>query len=740
MSTHIFGIRHHGPGSARSLRRAMEEMQPDIVLVEGPPDAADVLPLLVHPDMQPPVALLVYRPEQPQQAVFYPFAVFSPEWQALHFALSHQMTARFMDLPQAHMLAAIAAEPPEPAADQPDEIQQDPLRWLAEAAGYSDSERWWEHMVEQRVESSGIFAAILEAITALRQTAPPSAHPLEAQREAYMRQTIRAAEREGFKRIAVVCGAWHAPALAIMPPAGNDAAILKRLPRVKVEATWVPWTYSRLSSLSGYGAGIESPGWYHHLWTAGDQVAVRWLARVAELLRGEGMDTSVAHVIEAVRLAETLASLRGRPLPGLPELNEAVQATLCFGSDMPLRVIHDKLIVGERLGQVPAEAPMVPLQRDLQAEQKRLRLPMDAGQRLLDLDLRQATDLQRSHLLHRLRLLSISWGEIQKVTGKSGTFHELWQISWQPAFSVAVIEAATWGNTVEAAASGCACDAAEKATDLPALTNWLERALLADLADAIGRVMTRLQAEAAIASDVAHLMDALPPLANVLRYGSVRQTDSDLVGQIVDGLVARLCIGLPGACAALDDDAAGEMVARLDRVHGAIMLLQNPQHQTSWYAALQNVANQDESRTSSVHGVVAGRCCRMLLDVGALSPEDAARYMGLALSAANAPAQAGAWIEGFLSGSGLLLLHNDRLWQVLNEWVIGLGEQTFTNLLPLLRRTFAAFPAGERRQMGERVRRSLAAPGPAAAPTTSQDEADIGLDILNQLLGTKSET
>ena len=105
MSIHIFGIRHHGPGCARSLRLALEELQPDIVLVEGPSDARDVLPLLMHQDMQPPVALLVYAPDKPHLAAYYPFTSFSPEWQALTYALSHKLPGRFIDLPQAIQLA-----------------------------------------------------------------------------------------------------------------------------------------------------------------------------------------------------------------------------------------------------------------------------------------------------------------------------------------------------------------------------------------------------------------------------------------------------------------------------------------------------------------------------------------------------------------------------------------------------------------------------------------------------------
>ncbi|KPV49127.1 hypothetical protein SE17_34365, partial [Kouleothrix aurantiaca] len=122
----------------------------------------------------------------------------------------------------------------------------------------------------------------------------------------------------GYERIAVVCGAWHAPALVDLASPKADAALLKGLPKTKLQATWVPWTHGRLAYGSGYGAGIESPGWYEHLWhgmRAGHtstEVATRWLARVARLLREQDFDVSSAHVIEAVRLAEALAALRGR--------------------------------------------------------------------------------------------------------------------------------------------------------------------------------------------------------------------------------------------------------------------------------------------------------------------------------------------------------------------------------------------------------------------------------------------
>lgn len=103
---YLFGIRHHGPGSARSLLRALEQLVPDCIVIEGPPEAEDLLSLLGD-DMRPPVALLGYIPKQPSKAIYFPFAEFSPEWQALRYAKRQNIPVRFMDLPWEHELALL---------------------------------------------------------------------------------------------------------------------------------------------------------------------------------------------------------------------------------------------------------------------------------------------------------------------------------------------------------------------------------------------------------------------------------------------------------------------------------------------------------------------------------------------------------------------------------------------------------------------------------------------------------
>jgi hypothetical protein len=146
------------------------------------------------------------------------------------------------------------------------------------------------------------------------------------------------------------------------------------------------------------------------------------------------------------------------------------------------------------------------------------------------------------------------------------------------------------------------------------------------------------------------------------------------------------------------------------------------------------------------HGLVAGRCCRLLLDAGAMAADEAARRLSLALSTANEPAQAAAWIEGFLKGSGLLLLHDDALWRTLDDWLTALPGEAFTALAPLLRRTFSTFTSPERRQIGERARRGMAGVERAAvsvqtgAEDFDRERAEAVLPLVARLLGIASDS
>lgn len=716
-SIRIFGIRHHGPGSAHSLVRGLEAFQPDAILVEAPPDVDALFPLAAHPEMRPPVALLVYNPKDLQQASFFPFAEFSPEWQAALFAEKNRIPLRCMDLPLTHAFALKAADEREPelmvSSPEDKAFSNDPFRELAALAGYSDPERWWESLLERiRVDDgeAPVFQGILEMMTALREA---KRHPESREtllREAYMRQTLRIAKKEGFEKIAVVCGAWHGPALADPGQfsALTDASLLKGLKKVKTEATWIPWSFDRLSTQSGYRAGIIAPAWYRLLFRhyqglsvgvtgshADTAITSEFLSHAARLLRANDIAASSANVVEAVRLANALATLRRTAHPGIEELREAAVTVLCAGAEKPLELIDRALVIGDVLGAVPSTVPVAPIRADFEAQAKSARLKISTEPKPLALDLREDADQRKSRLLHRLQLLGVAWGKPEAVgEGKQGRFHENWMLHWQPDFEIRLIEAGTWGNTVEEAALQLTRRRVHFASALADLVQLLGITLKADLSALLPDLLARLQQTAALIQDALLLADAVLPLAEILRYGSARPVDTEAVDQLLSSLVPRACLQLPAACTGVDEEVAADILKKLLAVNRALGILRAPEYDGLWQRALEEIAQQYRAAP-----LLAGAALRLLFDKNLLAIPEVGDGMRYRLSHGQAPGESAQWLEGFLFGSGLLLIHHPALWALLDDWLRELEEGSFREVLPLLRRAFSQFAEPEREKM-----------------------------------------
>lgn len=746
---HVLGIRHHGPGSARNVRSQLEALQPDIVLVEGPPEADDILRWADHAELKPPVAILVFQPDDPESAVFYPFAEFSPEWQAIQYAKEKKIPVRFMDLPLAHCLAIEKEKRNEnqeentsgvldvtplndyvASAGSYEVIIIDPISQLAAAAGFEDGEQWWEQQFEQRLQNEAVFDAVSEAMHVLREELPRKDDRMERLREAYMRKIVRQAEKEMFTNITVVCGAWHVPALVNMPKQKEDNDLLKGLPKVKTDCTWIPWTYDRLGYFSGYGAGITSPGWYQYLWHHPQDDGTRWFAGIAQLFRSKNMDVSVAHVIEAVRLAENLAAIRNYPRPGLQEMNEAALTVICGGEPILLQLIKDELVVSNKIGEVPAEIPKPPLQLDIEKQQKKLRLVLTADFKDYMLDLRKENDLERSIFLHRLLILDIDWGSKSYVSGK-GTFKEQWRLQWRPELSIAIIEKGTWGNTLEEAASAYVLHRCKEAKNLLEVTTLLEELIPADLSKAAEHVAVTINNMAAATNDVLQLVKIIPGLAGVVRYGNVRQTDAGMILQLLSSMITRVAIGLPPACIGIDEETATSLTDDCNSIQHSIQLLQQQEFVQQWQYCLQQVA--DNRQTAPM---LKGFAVRQLMDYKILEEEKLYNAFYSSLSVNVPPIEAAAWLEGFLKGSGTVLLLDDALWKMVDDWVKQLEGDAFTQVLPLLRRTFANFSPAERRKMGEKAKHLGGSVTTKKVQVAIDEErAVLGVAVVMELMG-----
>ena len=704
-----FGIRHHGPGSARQLIDALDAMKPVLVLVEGPADASALLPMLADPAMVPPVALLAYAVNEPSRASFWPFAVFSPEYQAVCWAVRNGAQVRFIDLPASWRLSSDADGVPKfgggapPVVQEPEDsrslVMLDPIGALARAGGYEDGESWWRDVVEENPASGPIFAAIADAMAALREAAGEIS-PHEAAREAHMRLEISKAVKETAGGVAVVCGAWHVPGLQAKVTAMADRTLLKGAAREKIALTWAPWSMPRLSFASGYGAGVAAPGWCQHLWdTSGGGAGTLWLARIAVSLRDAGYFVSTASLIEAERLAGALAALRSRPSAGFEELRDAAIAVLLGGDALVWHELAQQLLSGRAVGSIPADVPLAPLLEDLQREQKRVRLKPEALERELALDLRSESGLDRSTLLHRLVLLGVPWGRIVDPGRSRGTFRERWVLRWEPEMAVALVENLVHGPTLAQAAAGRVSVLLQQASSLKMLAELIFQSLTAQLPEAVARGLQLIEKRAGQTSDCTELLSSLPPLADAVRYGQARAMDGANMLALAKRILIEGSLVLPYASRQLDDSAAQGLRDLLISADGAVQLLETSEDERdTWFEALGAIV--DDSLATPL---VAGTAARLLHSADRLSASEAADLLGRMLSPGRSVSDAAGFFEGFLGGASHSLIHDQALRDAVDRWILSLDADNFMAHLPLFRRSFSSLDRMERRRLLDAV-------------------------------------
>ena len=483
-----------------------------------------------------------------------------------------------------------------------------------------------------------------------------------------------------------------------------DSKLLKSLPKskIKVNCSWIPWTNGRLSRFSGYGAGISAPGWYEHRWSTREELEISWLAKVATLFREEGVDVSTAHVLESYRLAHSLAVLREHAVISYQDLHDAIKTVMCNGEQILFELIKKHLLIDEKIGSLPHDIPKVPLQQDFEAQLKTLRLKLSAMPKVYNLDLRKPLDLKRSIFFHRLKILGIEWAATKAVRTK-GSFKEGWELIWDPNMEILLLDNSNFGNTIEYATQGIIRHTLKNKTDISAFVKLIDLCIPAQLFTSMDEVLSRINHLASISRDTKDLMYSLPRLIHISRYGDVRRTDVEQIDLIILRLFNKVTSVLANTCYGLDEENSNEIFNLIGDLDRSLKLIEDEDIAHRWVETLNEIELKE-----GIHMVIKGCTIRLLFDKGKIESEELSRLLSYHLSAQNAALDVAFWMEGFLRGSGLILIYDNKIWNLIYEWVASVPSKQFIELLPVLRRAFSKFPFGERRQIGQKAKQGLA--------------------------------
>jgi hypothetical protein len=652
--------------------------------------------------------------------------------------------AKFIDLPAETFLGRTAALPeaeheheeegPEPAAPPPAPTDTqlylaDPYGAIAALTGEPDHDTWWEKNFEHTTADDAYRQSIFEFGAGLRSVdyEGPRRREETLLREAFMRRAIRDTLAEGHDpdKVVVVCGAYHAPVLTAEEHAMTDAE-RKALPRAPTVLTMMPYSYYRLSAQSGYGAGNAAPGYFQALWEelksgSTARLGPRYLAEVAGRLRKAGTIRSSAEVIEAVRLAEAMAAVRGdTPAPTLRDLRDAAVTCLGQGDTTAIQRWLDDVAVGYALGKVPPGVLRTALQDDfyrtiddldlkiyLEDKKQVVKSTPKSKNEWIDLREDRSTnnrelafrDRNRSIFFHRLDLLGVGFArEITKAEDRAkSTYKEVWEARWTPECEIALVENALRGDSVETAAIRLFGEKLTEADAVKSAADLTRRAFLCDLPDALRAALGRVQGLAVDDADFASVTSAAADLAQLKHEQGVRDLDVGAATPIVTQLVLRGALMAPEAARCSQDaaDGVGKGLAHLQEVifsaEGSSYI--EPER---WTKTLDGIAD-DELASSHVAGVA----CALLLEGGAIADATLDRRVAKRLSPGADPGEGAGFFEGLATRNRYALLSKKALWSQMSAFIEDLDDDAFRRAVVALRRAFAAFEVSEARRIAE---------------------------------------
>ncbi len=726
----FFGVRHLSPAGAFELRKRLSESRPDLVLVEGPSDLNGMMDFLSDKKTKFPVAMLAYTDSVPVRSLLYPFAVYSPEIQAILWAKENNVECSFMDLPSSVFLSFQQAEEKrkliqlEKELDGSSEIRQiteneslttESVYRKLEIKTGEEHDSFWERNFEQLAgsgkyqQASYVFGKELRSLSS--DSKEENAENLV--REAFMKRKISDGIKSGKKNIFCVCGSFHVTGLENCEPMNDEE--IKKLPHESSKATLMPYSYFRLSSMAGYGAGNKAPSYYQMLWETMvkddfDDFAGRYIVSVAKEHRDEGNIVSSAEVIEAVRLSKTLSLIRGSRYPSLDDLHDSVISAMGHGEYGEFVSAFTKVDIKSEIGKLPEGCPRTSIQDDFERQLEELDLERYRKETAesMELDLRENLrvkdefkafrDLYRSFFFNRLNVLEINFARGGAVSTRNGNWKEIWNLQWTPETEIQIVEASLCGEVISAAAAFKLREKADSASSIDEASEVLENAFNAGLPECASYVLTALEKLSIDDSAAYSVAVTSSRLSNIIRYGDLKKFDAEGLKPLLLKLFLRYCLILEESCIC-SNDAVNKIIESID-IMSKIQLNHDflDERKDMFVKLLENISNRDDLNPKCSGFAMAVLLERGEADEGLLASELSRRL------SAGIPADLGAaWFEGLALKNHYSLIARLTLWKILSDYVSSLDDEEFKRCAVFLRRSFSDFSQNEKVEIAENL-------------------------------------
>ncbi len=724
----LFPVRHHSPVCSYQLVRTIEAYAPDCILIEGPENANDLIPVLTSEETALPAAIYYFykdtrklvSEEGEDYHCYYPFLYASPEYNAMAEAKKRGIPAQFIDLPYSEILIhtqgnrGLRTEQEKHSyADDSHLVKSRFYAKLCEKTGLRSFEEFWEKYFEiggiRKTPEEFIRQMHTYCILTRRETPQEE---LEADatlvREQCMASRIQAA-MQVHQKVLVVTGGFHSIGLHELLQREGKAPKLHSFPPDVQNCYPMAYSYDAADALRGYASGMQHPKFYDDICkdllsgTEPEGIyrthTLDLLAKTAKEAAKKDVPLSIADVTAAYSLMEGLAALRGAQDCGMYELYDGVTSCMIKGekttaSALPLEILG-QLATGDAVGRIGDRTHVPPLIADFETQCEAFRLkarsavPQEAELALFQ----KGRGMEESRFFHRMEFLGTEFAQrlkgpdLHRGTDRSRV-REVWKYRRTPHVDAVLIDHTTDGFTLEEACRTLAgkalrrerrCETAAKiAVDCflmgialpPQDTALMEEIMVGD-GDffSIGKGLYYF--------DMLHSLRMLYGFSD----SAVMQFISQCFGKLVTLLPSM------GDVPAERAQECIEICRILHGVTGRIL----PERREEFALALQTLTEREE-KEPSVYGAASGLLYAM---DGSRRVQAESAMRGYLRGSLAMQKQGALYLKGLFETARDIALTDESFLQMADALMAGMEFQDFLEILPSLRLAFSYFTPSE---------------------------------------------
>lgn len=596
-----FPIRHHSPVCAWHLKEAIRQYEPDCILIEGPDNANELIPVLTHPDTNPPLAIYYsYRDknayineEKEDYKCYYPFLSCSPELVALKCAKEREIHSEFMDLPYVEILIGTSENKGIRKEGEKNTYNDDYLlsrskyiTMLLEKTGLRNFDEFWEKYFEIQglYETTEEFVKHMLTYCYLSREHTPKEemeHDGCILRENYMKKRILEASKK-YKKILVVTGGFHT--FGLLEEEVQDVK-LHSISKENQGVYVMSYSMEAADALNGYASGMEAPGFYHKVWTelengTGSKGAYResllnTLIQVGKEVKKKEEILSSYDEICAFSMAQGLAELRNKREPGLYELRDCVLSSFVKGeynlsTDEPVKALR-KITTGKEIGKLCSDAKLPPLVQDFEniCSSFKLKIHSTIEQEVVLELFSKKKHMEMSRFFYRMEFLETDF--TKKVRGANligkkdrNLVRETWKYKWNAQVMASLIDQSVSGGTLEEACTTLVHRALRQENRAKEVAKLLVQAFLMGLSDKQNQWNLRLEQVFTEDGDFFSLTGGLSHLVTLYELQDLYQTRNYLkLEEMMESCFRKLIVLLPSMAGITDEQLKDCMEACL---------------------------------------------------------------------------------------------------------------------------------------------------------------------------------